>query len=668
MPLKKPRAVIGTRPNGTGRMPDATLRSQPSLILRHSTLSPTIFSAAAPNCAPRLNSRPTFRNAKRPNAPRTRSWTASTSALRAHQARRGELPAEIAAAAGRVSAAAIVAAAATDAAQRVVVERARLAAAEEAEELAGVVTIAEASALAEGRALTRASAALDDLRERRFRDHAGELAERLTDGEPCDVCGAREHPAPAVRHDEPVTDELIDAAEAAKAAAVRTDRDATNRLHETRRAWTDAAARAAGLSVADATLSLDVAVAAQQKTDIARRDHDRFTSELRLLETELTALDDALAALNREKSEAGNALLLAVHRVTEARDTIAAARGEYASVADRLAADLIIVGLARRLASAQRAADAAAVDVVAAAKELDDQLATAHLGDLADVRAALRSPAERDRLDTDIRRYDADVAAQKQTLLALEMEFLPDEPIDVTVTAAARDSATEAWRSAVADHTAASRLSAQLAEAYEAASIAYEAIASASEEARTIRELANAVAGRAPNTMKMNLETFVLAAELEEIVAQANLRLAEMSEGRYLLQHTDARAARGRASGLGIDVMDQHTGQSRPVQSLSGGETFLASLALALGLAQVVTERAGGIRLDTLFIDEGFGSLDADTLEIAMRTLDELRAGGRIVGIISHVETIKAEIPARLLVETTPEGPSVIRQDASIPY
>ena len=182
-----------------------------------------------------------------------------------------------------------------------------------------------------------------------------------------------------------------------------------------------------------------------------------------------------------------------------------------------------------------------------------------------------------------------------------------------------------------------------------------------------IERLANSVAGRAPNTLKMNLETFVLAAELEEIVAAANVRLDEMSQGRYRLQHTDSKAARGAASGLGIEVLDAYTGHARPVQSLSGGETFLASLALALGLAEVVTARAGGIRLDTLFIDEGFGSLDADTLDIAMRTLDELRQGGRVIGVISHVEAMKDQLPAQLLVETTDQGPSVIRQDAAVP-
>ena len=170
------------------------------------------------------------------------------------------------------------------------------------------------------------------------------------------------------------------------------------------------------------------------------------------------------------------------------------------------------------------------------------------------------------------------------------------------------------------------------------------------------------MAGRAPNTHRMSLESFVLAAELEEIVEAANLRLSDMSSGRYALRHSDAVAARGASSGLGLTVLDAHTGQARPAQSLSGGETFLASLALALGLAEVVTSRSGGVRLDTLFIDEGFGSLDAETLDLAMRTLDELRQGGRTVGLISHVAAMKEQIPAQLIVEATREGPSTLRQ------
>ena len=154
----------------------------------------------------------------------------------------------------------------------------------------------------------------------------------------------------------------------------------------------------------------------------------------------------------------------------------------------------------------------------------------------------------------------------------------------------------------------------------------------------------------------MTLETFVLAAELEEIVDGG--QPAPRRDVAGALPSAAHRRARGARRGLGPRHrgLDAYTGQARPAQSLSGGETFLASLALALGLAEVVTARAGGIRLDTLFIDEGFGSLDADTLDIAMRTLDELRQGGRTIGVISHVEAMKEQLPAQLLVEATPTG------------
>jgi exonuclease SbcC len=117
--------------------------------------------------------------------------------------------------------------------------------------------------------------------------------------------------------------------------------------------------------------------------------------------------------------------------------------------------------------------------------------------------------------------------------------------------------------------------------------------------------------------------------------------------------------------GLGLEVLDSHTGGVRGPDSLSGGEKFQASLALALGLAEVVTNRAGGMRLDTLFIDEGFGSLDAETLDVTMATLDNLREGGRTVGLISHVASMKESIPAQLSVEKVPGGWSVIRQESS---
>ena len=247
--------------------------------------------------------------------------------------------------------------------------------------------------------------------------------------------------------------------------------------------------------------------------------------------------------------------------------------------------------------------------------------------------------------------------------LELELAGAPEEPVDTAASLLALQAADAARTTALRAEGDARTLVAGLRDLAMQIDQAYAGVAVRAEEAAAVARLADTVAGRAPNTMKMDLETFVLAAELEEIVTAANLRLSDMSSGRYRLQHTDARAARGAASGLGLEIMDAFTGQSRPAQSLSGGETFLASLALALGLAEVVTARAGGVRLDTLFVDEGFGSLDDETLDLAMRTLDELRQGGRTVGVISHVAAMKEQLPAQLAVEATPAGPSVIRQN-----
>ncbi|MFJ2664544.1 AAA family ATPase [Nocardia fluminea] len=162
--------------------------------------------------------------------------------------------------------------------------------------------------------------------------------------------------------------------------------------------------------------------------------------------------------------------------------------------------------------------------------------------------------------------------------------------------------------------------------------------------------LAEVVAGRGENNRRMSLRSYVLAARLEEVAVAGSLRLRRMSGGRYEFVHSDKAGPRGKRGGLGLDVRDDYTGAIRSAKTLSGGETFMASLALALGLADVVAAETGGLVLDTLFIDEGFGSLDADTLDAVMGVLDELRANGRVVGVVSHVDEMRQRIPSRLHV------------------
>lgn len=174
-----------------------------------------------------------------------------------------------------------------------------------------------------------------------------------------------------------------------------------------------------------------------------------------------------------------------------------------------------------------------------------------------------------------------------------------------------------------------------------------------------LSELANTFGGTGENTYRMRLTSYVLAAHLEAVTAMANERLHHMTDGRYQLGYTDERAKGNQRSGLGLRVIDAWTGRERDTATLSGGEAFMASLALALGLGDAVRADSGGMELHTLFVDEGFGSLDADTLEQVMEVLDGLREGGRLVGVVSHVSELRARIPTHVEVRKTSEGSTV---------
>ena len=152
------------------------------------------------------------------------------------------------------------------------------------------------------------------------------------------------------------------------------------------------------------------------------------------------------------------------------------------------------------------------------------------------------------------------------------------------------------------------------------------------------------------NPLNLTFQRFVLSAKLDDVLREASKRLLIMSEGRFFLRIAGAPLNRRASGGLDLEVSDTWTDETRPVKTLSGGESFYTSLALALGLADVVQAYSGGIRLDTIFIDEGFGSLDSDKLDRAIQTLEDLKEGGRLVAIISHVDSLQERVPARLEV------------------
>lgn len=537
---------------------------------------------------------------------------------------------------------------------------ARRVAAESADALRARLQAAETTLVDASTRLAEAQQTLADLRRRRLEGFAGELATGLVPGEPCAVCGAVEHPSPA-EHADPVSADDIDAAEGVRDAAAGAERDASEQVASLRAELAAAEASAGGRNAEQAAEESAAAEA-------ARANAAGSAALAQERDVELTELTANVESLEQERSTAAAMLAerrerLAAdeQRAVDAQSRIEAARGAHTSVAERLTETEVRITAARAFADAQEQAAQLRASAEDAGRERDAELTASDFADAAEARAALLSDAERAALDERLRTHAVQREKERERLLDLELLALDDEPIDLTPLEHGATAAREAWRTAVDEATRADSVVERLDGLVASAGEAHGRSAAQAADHEVLQNLADTIAGRGQNTRRMALETFVLAAELEEIVAAANERLGDMSEGRYQLRHSDERAARNAASGLGIVVFDAFTGQARPARSLSGGETFLSSLALALGLAEVVTSRAGGIRLDTLFIDEGFGSLDAGTLEVAMRTLDELRQGGRTVGVISHVEAMQEQIPAQLTVRTTSRGDSVIR-------
>ena len=174
-----------------------------------------------------------------------------------------------------------------------------------------------------------------------------------------------------------------------------------------------------------------------------------------------------------------------------------------------------------------------------------------------------------------------------------------------------------------------------------------------------VRDLSNTVNGTLPGREKLALETYVQVRFFQRVIQKANLRFMVMSGGQYELRRREEAESRQKQSGLELEIIDHYNGSRRSVRSLSGGESFLASLALALGLADEIQASAGGIQVDSLFVDEGFGSLDEETLQQAIRALANLSAGNRLVGIISHVAELKERIEKQIVVKKDISGGSM---------
>ncbi|EFL30644.1 exonuclease [Streptomyces viridochromogenes DSM 40736] len=502
-----------------------------------------------------------------------------------------------------------------------------------------------------------------DLKEQRLTGIAAELAANLATGEPCAVCGATEHPAPARKVAGHVDREAEEDALAAYQRADEQRAEDERRLGVAREALaaataeagdtpTDRLAQEAAELEQRYTRARDGAAGlhfAQERLRQAGHEHEQ-----RVAARQEAAVRTAARVGRRERLERERAAL---------EEELDLARGTLDSVAARAAQ------LERRAALLTDAADTAraAADTAQRLKDADARLADAAFragfDTPQDAAAALLDHETHRELQRRLDAWQHEEAAVRAVLAEADTTAAAGRhPADVVSAQQAADEAALRLRGAASAHDAARRRCAELDRLSARATASVRRLAPLREEYDRAAPYgpASPPAHRPTTNAGCGWSRTCSRPGWNRSPRRRPVRLRRMSSGRYTLVHSDDRTGRGR-SGLGLHVVDAWTGRERDTATLSGGETFFASLALALGLADVVTDEAGGVRLDTLFIDEGFGSLDDQTLDEVLDVLDSLRERDRSVGIVSHVADLRRRIHAQLEVVKGRSG-SVLRQ------
>ncbi|MEV0701573.1 SMC family ATPase [Saccharopolyspora sp. NPDC050389] len=498
---------------------------------------------------------------------------------------------------------------------------------------------------------------LQDLRARRLAGMAAELAARLSPGEPCPVCGSAEHPAPGEPIDDPVRAEDEDNAQTEEQRAATRREKATAEAQRTQQHVDNLAERLGDHTEAELAAELAELKAERDALQNTAAQLPQRNKKLAELEESTERLNEQLSKVRTRVAAARSEQASLATTVDEREARLCEGRADFPSIADRRAHLLDIAARLEQLAAARTARDDAEHRLVEQETALAEAATTAGFDDAAAALAAERGEDRIAQLAKALAEVEERAAGARAALASAEL-FGVDADAEVGLeeaTEAAVVAREAAERSAALAHRAEQRQRdiAQLAERLRGA---WAELGPALAEHAELEALADVVNGRGQNARKMSLRAYVLAARLEEVAVAATRRLQRMSGGRYSFVHSDAAGARGTRGGLGLDVLDDYSGKVRPAKTLSGGESFLASLSLALGLADVVAAETGGALLDTLFIDEGFGTLDADTLDLVMDTLDDLRAGGRVVGLVSHVEEMRQRISVRLRVRKSRNG------------
>ena len=485
---------------------------------------------------------------------------------------------------------------------------------QEIKNLRGEIISAEKNYDAAKKAYIELEKRLETLREAQKSGSAAHLAKNLVEGEPCPVCGAIHHPNPANFDSTIPTDAHIKAAE----SKLRTFADKKD-------------------------LTAENLAVLKSKLEIKEKDLLKFAEVITATEIQIEVDKIAVDVKNlttlRARIKKGDA------KITETEKSLEQAREQEKSYSSnekilRGAVNNMIKEIDAKYLTNPELLDA---EITSTQKKLDELNSAFKKAQENHNRLGKSAAAQKSTVES-AKKAKSEVSAQ------VEGKILPDMGELKRI----RDENQAAHISAVESKTKLSAQLERLTDIDKKITAINGDLKIADKNFTMWQILSDAASGK---TSKISFQRYYLSTMFKEVILEANNRLEKMSGGRYRFQNkkevTDGRI---RSAGLDLEISDDFSGTARPVETLSGGESFLASLSLALGLAAVVQNNSGGIKLDTIFIDEGFGTLDTETLDFALKTLIELQSGGRLVGIISHVEELKNQIPARLEVIKTKTG------------
>ena len=490
---------------------------------------------------------------------------------------------------------------------------------------------------------------------------ASALAAELEEDSPCPVCGSTEHPNPAPAADGQITREQV--------AQLDQERDrAESALRDAQVRHQDLVRRIAQLNeVAGAPTPMlesqrDEAAARVDKLEALGPQIAQVEAALSQERARLDGLTDTLAAARESAASLASTLRERESALASATERVEAERAGFESL-DARAADLDrraqrMAALAGACADWANARDAHAQARGSLADALDAQGLEAHSW-----REALRPLSQVEAVEDRVATHDKELFAVREALASERLTRAAATPApDVEALAQASRRADEEAATMARAAGMLEQHCAQLDAARASLHDALAELARARAQAGPIRRLADIASASGPDNLASTpLSAWVLIARLEEVLAAANPRLERISSGRYELVAVPDDGTASRKSGLGLAIIDHDTDATRSPRTLSGGETFYTSLALALGLADVVSAEAGGVELRTMFIDEGFGSLDSHTLSLVMEQLQALRCAGRTVGVISHVEEMATQIADQIQVRPLEDGGSTLR-------